>query len=64
MSIRELAVGVINNLPEEKVRAFLTLFADENVLTRAECDYIINNPDKSKTYDSVDELIEEILKDD
>ena len=64
MSIRELAYGVIDNLPEEKIKAFLTLFADENTLTRAECDYIVNNPDKRKTYDSVDELIEEILKDD
>lgn len=64
MNIRELAYGVIDNLPEEKIRAFLTLVADENILARAECDYIINNPDKRKTYDSVDELIEEILKDD
>lgn len=64
MSIRELAYGVIDTLPEEKIKAFLTLFADENTLTRAECDYILKNPDKSKSYDSIDELIEEITKDD
>ena len=64
MNIRELAYGVIDNLPEEKIRAFLTLVADENILARAETDYIIKNPDKRKRYNNVEELIEDILKDD
>ena len=34
MSTRDYAISVINTLPEEKLKAFLVLFADENTLAR------------------------------
>ncbi|MCM1578567.1 MAG: hypothetical protein NC078_07210 [Ruminococcus sp.] len=63
MSVRDLAICVIKSLPEEKVKAFLTLFADENTLVRAECDLMLENPDKCRRYNSVEELMEEFYKD-
>ena len=32
MSLREMAYNVIDSLSEEKLRAFLTLFADDDIL--------------------------------
>ena len=32
MNLREMAYSVIDQLSEEKLRAFLTLFADDNIL--------------------------------
>lgn len=63
MSARDLAICVLKTMPEEKIRAFLTLFADENVLVRAECDLMLEYPDKCRQYDTVDELMEEFYKD-
>lgn len=60
MSNRDLAISVINNLSEEKLQAFLTLFADEDTLTRAESDFIANNPTR-KHYASFDDIAQEIL---
>ncbi|MCH5194292.1 MAG: hypothetical protein J1F11_10045 [Oscillospiraceae bacterium] len=34
MSLQELAYSVIDGLSEEKLRAFLTLFADDNTLAQ------------------------------
>ena len=34
MDIRELAYSVIDQLSDEKVRAFLTLFGDDNILAK------------------------------
>ena len=36
MSLQELAYSVIDGLSEEKLRAFLTLFADDNTLAQVE----------------------------
>lgn len=63
MSVQDLAIRVLRQLPEEKIRAFLTLFADENVLVRAECDLMLDNPDKCRQYNSVEELMKEFYKD-
>lgn len=38
MSLREMAYSVIDQLSEEKLRAFLTLFADDNTLAGMETD--------------------------
>lgn len=62
MSNRDLAIGVINNLSEEKLKAFLTLFADENTLARVETESIASDNSR-KHYNSFDEIAEEILKD-
>lgn len=64
MSVQDLAICVLKQLPEEKIRAFLTLFADENVLVRAECDLMLEHPDKCRKYDTVQEMMEEFYKDD
>ena len=36
MSLQELAYSVIDGLSEEKLRAFLTLFADDSTLAKME----------------------------
>lgn len=64
MSVRDLAICVLNQMSEKQIRAFLTLFADENILVRAECDLMLQNPDKCRQYDSVEELMKEFYEDD
>lgn len=44
MSTRELEINVIKSLSEEKLKAFLTLFADENMIARLESDMLANDP--------------------
>ena len=62
MSNRDLAIGVINNLSEEKLQAFLTLFADENTLAKIETDSIANDNSR-KRYNDFSEIAKEILED-
>lgn len=64
MSVRDLAICVLNQMSEKQIRAFLTLFADENILVRAECGLMLEHPDKCHQYDSVEELMEEFYEDD
>ena len=59
MSIREYAAEIIKTMPEEKLEAFLMLFADENVLARTECEAMVNDPDAPR-FSSVEELFEEL----
>lgn len=59
MSIRDYATEVIQTMPEEKLRAFLMLFADENVIARMETELMANNPDAPR-FNNVDELFEEL----
>ncbi len=63
MSTRDYAIDVIKNLPEEKIIAFLTLFADENTLARMESERIRNDHSR-KLYDSFDEVLEAIDSED
>jgi hypothetical protein len=63
MSTKELAINVINNLPEEKLRAFLVLFADDNTLARMESDLITTDPERKK-YNSFSEIMAEIDNED
>lgn len=64
MSVRDLAICVLNQMSEKQIRAFLTLFADENILVRAECGLMLEHPDKCRQYDSVEELMKEFYEDD
>ena len=59
MSIREYAAEVIATMPEEKLKAFLMLFADENLLARMETEMMANDPDAPR-FSSVDALFEEL----
>ncbi len=59
MSIREYAAEVISTMPEEKLKAFLMLFADENVLARMETEMMAIDPDAPR-FSSVDALFEEL----
>jgi hypothetical protein len=59
MSTRELAHCLINELPDEKIDAFLTLFADENAIARMETDLLANDPN-AKRYSDLDEMFKEL----
>lgn len=59
MSIRDYAAEVVAAMPEEKLRAFLMLFADENMLARIETEQLVNDPDAPR-FSSVDALFEEL----
>jgi len=62
MSTRDYAIDVINTLSEEKLKAFLVLFADENTLAKMESEIIVNDPNR-KRYNSFKEIVEEIEND-
>ena len=59
MSTKELAYNVIDQLSEEKIKAFLTLFADDNILARMETEAIETDTNR-RHYDSFDEILAEI----
>lgn len=59
MTNKEIACALINQMPEEKVKAFVTLFSDENQLARIEADFLLNNKD-AKRYDDISELMNDI----
>ena len=59
MSTRELAINVNKSLSEEKLKAFLTLFADENMIARLEGDMLANDPN-AKRYSSFQEFMDEM----
>lgn len=60
MSTREIAYNVIDHLSEEKLKAFLTLFADDNTLARMETDAMAEDTNR-KYYDSFDEILAETV---
>lgn len=59
MSTRELAYHVVDSLSEEKLQAFITLFADENEIARMETELMANDPNALK-FNSVEELFQEL----
>ena len=63
MSTREYAIDILNSLSEEKLRAFITLFADENTLARIESDMLANDPN-AKRYSDFKEFMEETERED
>lgn len=59
MSIRDYAAEIIKTMPEEKLEAFLVLFADENALARAESEIMANDPNAPR-FNNVDDLFKEL----
>lgn len=62
MSTKELAIKLVASLSEEKLQAFLTLFADENMLARLESDMLADSPN-AKRYSSFQEFMDEMEQD-
>lgn len=63
MSNREMALEVVRRMDEEKLEEFLAVFIDENELARIETELIAGDPNR-KHYDSFEEIIEEIERED
>ena len=63
MSTIEIADTILHSLSDEKLQAFITLFADENTIARMETEAILNDPNP-KLYHSFREYIEEMEKED
>ena len=63
MSTKEYAIDILNSLSEEKLKAFITLFADENTLARIESDMLANDPN-AKRYSSFKEFMKDMEKED
>ena len=59
MSIRDYAAEIIKTMPEEKLEAFLVLFADENTLARAESEMMMKDPNAPR-FNNVDDLFREL----
>ncbi len=53
-------MSVINSMSDEKLIAFITLFAGENEAARLESEMLAQNPDAQRFTD-VDELFKEML---
>lgn len=62
MSIREIAKRILDNLTDEQLAAFITLFADENVQAMIEADRVANDPNR-RYFSSFSEIKKEIFKD-
>ncbi len=60
MSVKEYAMNVINSMSDEKLMAFITLFADENEAARLESEMMAQDSDAQRFTD-VDELFKEML---
>ena len=59
MSTRDYAVSVLASLSEEKMREFITLFADDDTLARMESDMLANDPN-AKKYSCFREFMDEM----
>ena len=55
MTTKELAVSVLASLSERKMREFIELFADENLIARIETEALLEDPD-TKYYSSFEEF--------
>ncbi len=62
MSTKDYAVSVLASLSEEKMREFITLFADENTISRMESDIIADDPN-AKKYSDFKEFMKEMEND-
>ena len=58
MSTREIAYGILDSLSEEKLEAFITLFANEETIARMESEAIAKAPNP-KLYDSFQDYMKE-----
>lgn len=59
MSIRDYAVSVLASLSEEKMKEFITLFADRSTIARMESDMSAKDPN-AKLYSSFKEFMQEM----
>ena len=53
MSNRDIALGVVREMTDEQIDAFLSLFVNEDLIARLEAESIANDPE-SPTFDTVD----------
>ena len=59
MSTKDYATSVLDTLNENQLMDFLRLFANDNILAKAESDYIAKNPNR-KHYNDFSEILAEI----
>lgn len=59
MSTMDYAVKILNSLSEEKLKAFITLFADENTVARMESNAFAND-ENPKLYNNFREFMDDI----
>lgn len=55
MSTKEIAIDIVNSLSEERLKAFITLFGDENIQTILESNQIAADTTRPH-YNSFDEV--------
>lgn len=63
MSTKDYATMVFNSLDENQLLDFMKLFADDNTLARFESDLIASGNIEHKTYNSFDEILQEMEED-
>ena len=59
MTERDVALNIVKILPDEKIKAFLELFVDENLKAKIETNMIANDTTR-KHYNNFDEIIKEL----
>ncbi len=59
MSTKEYAVSVLASLSEEKMREFITLFADDNTIARMESEMLAEDKN-AKKYSDFAEFMQEM----
>lgn len=62
MNTKECAMSIFNSLNESQLMDFLKLFADDNTLALIESEIIANSSNR-KHYDSLNEILAEIIED-
>lgn len=62
MSNRDIALGVVREMSDEQINAFLSLFVNKDLIARIEAENIVDDPN-SPTFDTVDELMKDLLDD-
>lgn len=60
MNIKDYATEVFNSLDENQLLEFISVFADENTLTRFESDLIASDNTGYKTYSNFSDILQEI----
>lgn len=63
MTTIEIADTILHSLSDEKLQAFITLFADKDEIARIETEAVLNDPNP-KLYHSFREYMEEMEKED
>ena len=61
MSTKEIAIDIVNSLSEERLKAFITLFGDENIQAIIESNQIAADTTRTR-YSSFDDVEKVILE--